>query len=512
MEFLTKFNDITLGKYNYIRVQEASLYTKKLGVLIKLLVPYDALDRLITDEDKDRMMSAIREVIPARFAIKVEYVKSYVDNELVKRFVIEYFKLKHPTIYIDDDEVIVKMDSNIAFITVSMKSSFYDYFSGQNINKTMTEYMSHKFCNDIKLKLVDSKKDIDIDADFANNASITVILRKVNTSDHVVVQGKTILEKPKYIVDCHEVEEKAVYAGVITDFKRMTSKRTDNSYYIITISDGTGSLICKAFTKYTGEGVYDKLQIGDEIIARGRVELDTFLHDSVLLIRDVSKCVIDRNSIVLKEELKEAPKNYVTIIPTQYTYETIVATDLFGDTSLLTVCPKSMMGKTFVVFDFETTGLSSRDCEVIEIGAVKVVDGVITEVFSSFVDPEIHIPERITEITSITDADVSGAPTMAKIIGDFYKFSYGAILVAHNAPFDKGFLDKYAKANRFLFDNRVVDTLFIAKRTLVLGAYKLGSICNYFGVSLEGAHRAVNDCEATAKILIKLAELGGLDN
>ncbi len=512
MEFLKQFNDITLEKYNYMRVKEAYLYTKRLGVLIKLLVPYDALDRLITDEDKEKILAAIKEILPDSFAVKVEYVKSYADDKSVKKHVSDYFKGRHPTIYIDDEDISVKFSEGVAFIKVLMKSSFYDYFAAQNLQSTMSDYMSHEFCSEIRLEIIDSKKDIDANLDFANDDTIIVISRKIFTGGHKIVHGKTIIERPKYIVDCKEVEEKAVYCGTITDFKRMTSKKTLNSYYVITISDGTGNLICKAFTKHSGEGVYDTMNIGEEIIVRGSVQLDTFLHDSVLMIRDVSKCVIDRESIILKEDLKQIPTSYVTVVPTKYTYETIVQNNLIDEPASDELCPLSMKGKTYVVFDFETTGLSNRDNEVIEIGAVKVVDGIITEAFSSFVNPGVPIPELITNLTSITDSDVESAPTMDKIISDFYKFSHDSILVAHNAPFDKGFLDRYAKENRFLFDNRVVDTLTVAKKTLVIPKYKLTSICDYFGVSLEGAHRAVNDCEATAKILIKLAALGGLDN
>ena len=511
MEFLTKFNDITLGKYNYIRLREVSLMIKKKSVNITMLVPYDALDRLISEEDIESIFAAVREIIPDSFDVCIDYVKSYADSELVKNNVIEYFKIKHPTISIDDDEISVNFMENTAHIKISMKSSFYSYFANQNLSAVMTEYMSHKFCNNITLEIEDSKRDVNLNIDLASNESITLLSRKVHTYDHQVVHGKAILEKPKYIIDCKEVEEKAVYTGKIIDFKRMVSKKTSNSYYIITITDGTANMICKAFTRYQGEGVYDKLSIGDEVIIRGKVELDTFLHDSVLIVKDVSRCIIEKASIVLKEELKGVPSSYETVFPTKYTYDAIVKTDLFSDEKDVVGCPDSMLGKTFVVFDFETTGLSARDCEVIEIGAVKVVDGIITEAFSSFANPGIPIPEKITEITSITDADVVNAPTMDKITPDFYKFSKDCILVAHNAPFDKGFLDKYAKANRFLFDNRVVDTLTVAKKTVVSSKYKLETLCNFFDITLEGAHRAVNDCEATAKLLVKLAELGGLD-
>ncbi len=97
---------------------------------------------------------------------------------------------------------------------------------------------------------------------------------------------------------------------------------------------------------------------------------------------------------------------------------------------------------------------------------------------------------------------------MSDVIADFYKFSENCVLVAHNAQFDKKFVDKYAKINGYLFANRVMDTIDMAKKSVLCKNYKLGTLCDYFGISLEGAHRAVNDCLATAKLFIELVKLG----
>lgn len=511
MEFLEKFNEITQEHYNYLRVHSVDIKKNPPTITINFLAPYDIIDRIMTDQDRTNIMKAVEMIIPNSMNIAVNYVKSFVNEEVVKMLVMEYFTKKHPTIIVEAKDVKVSIADEVVNITISMKSLFYDFFMSHDIANTMAEYMSHKFCNAIHLELIDSKQDLDIDSDFAADESITIVSRKVRTSDHTIIHGKSIQSRARYIVDCPEQEEKATYCGEVVDFKRKASKKTGNSYYEISINDGTGILLCKAFTKYSGEGEYDKINIGDEIIVYGNVEQDTYAHCTALLVRDMNKCVIDKTSIILKEDLKKEPATYTYVLPTKYEQDMVVKNDLFTDGGDVVVCPESMLGKSYVVFDFETTGIDTSTCEPIELGAVKVVDGIITEAFSTFVKPSCPIPEEITNITSITDEDVKNAPTMEQVIPDFYKFSRGSILVGHNViQYDKPILDRYAKQYRYLFDNRVVDTLLVARKTLTSKNYKLITICEYLGISLEGAHRAVNDCEATAKALIEMAKLGGL--
>ncbi|MDO4323353.1 MAG: PHP domain-containing protein, partial [Lachnospiraceae bacterium] len=162
----------------------------------------------------------------------------------------------------------------------------------------------------------------------------------------------------------------------------------------------------------------------------------------------------------------------------------------------------------FVVFDLETTGFSPEQNRIIEIGAVKVEEGRITDRFSTFVNPEVPIPFRIEELTSINDNMVLDAPVIEKILPEFMQFCEGCIMVAHNASFDMSFIDANCRRQGLLCDKTVVDTVAMARVLLPnLNRFKLDTVAKALGVSLENHHRAVDDAACTADIFVKFLEM-----
>ena len=163
---------------------------------------------------------------------------------------------------------------------------------------------------------------------------------------------------------------------------------------------------------------------------------------------------------------------------------------------------------TYVVFDLETTGFSPEKDRIIEIGAVKVVDGAITERFSTFVNPEIPIPFRIEELTSIKDDMVIDAPKIEEILPKFMQFCEGAIMVAHNAEFDMSFINKNCERQGLPCDFTIVDTVALARILLPnLNRFKLDTVAKALGVSLDNHHRAVDDAACTAEIFVKFIQM-----
>ena len=157
-----------------------------------------------------------------------------------------------------------------------------------------------------------------------------------------------------------------------------------------------------------------------------------------------------------------------------------------------------------VVFDIETTGFSATRDRIIEIGAVKVIEGKIVDKYSTFVNPDIPIPFEIENLTHITDEMVMDAPMIDVILPQFLEFCKGCILVAHNASFDVGFIRTKAAEMQIETDFTVVDTVGLARMLLPkLNRFKLNVVAKELHVSLESHHRAVDDAGATAEIFVK---------
>ena len=157
-----------------------------------------------------------------------------------------------------------------------------------------------------------------------------------------------------------------------------------------------------------------------------------------------------------------------------------------------------------VVFDIETTGFSATRDRIIEIGAVKVIEGKIVDKYSTFVNPDIPIPFEIENLTHITDEMVMDAPMIDVILPQFFEFCKGCILVAHNASFDVGFIRTKAAEMQIETDFTVVDTVGLARMLLPkLNRFKLNVVAKELHVSLESHHRAVDDAGATAEIFVK---------
>lgn len=177
--------------------------------------------------------------------------------------------------------------------------------------------------------------------------------------------------------------------------------------------------------------------------------------------------------------------------------------------SVVTMPRGQSLDDTFVVFDIETTGLSKETESITEIGAVKVVDGKIIDRFSTFVNPERPIPAEITKLTGITNEMVADAPVITEILPKFLEFCQDAVLVAHNANFDTGFIRLNAERKCGIeVKNTVLDTLELSRALLPeLKKHKLDIVCEQLGVSLEGHHRAVNDAEATAEVFLKFIDM-----
>lgn len=184
-----------------------------------------------------------------------------------------------------------------------------------------------------------------------------------------------------------------------------------------------------------------------------------------------------------------------------YGMEAYLVDDLKG---MVTNGKGQSMDGSFVVFDIETTGFSPLTCKIIEIGAVRVENGQITDRFSTFVNPKVPIPFRIEQLTGINDSMVMEAPEIEKVLPEFLEFCQGAVMVAHNADFDMSFIMENCRQQGLSDQFTYVDTVGMARFLLpALNRFKLDTVAKAVGVPLQNHHRAVDDAGCTADIFVK---------
>lgn len=162
--------------------------------------------------------------------------------------------------------------------------------------------------------------------------------------------------------------------------------------------------------------------------------------------------------------------------------------------------------RDYLCVDLETTGLSAKTDKIIEIGAVKVKNGQIVDTYGTFVRPGRALPERVTELTGITEAALEDAPTIAQVLPGFLEFAEELPLVGHRILFDYSFLKRALVNARLPFERSGIDTLKLARKFLSdLPSKKLSDLCLYYGIELQ-AHRAMEDARATHLLYQKLCD------
>ncbi len=163
------------------------------------------------------------------------------------------------------------------------------------------------------------------------------------------------------------------------------------------------------------------------------------------------------------------------------------------------------MLKTYISIDLETTGLKPKRDKIIEIGALKVVDGNVTDTFETFVNPGRRLEERIIGLTGIQDKDLEDAPYIEEVLPELLEFLQDFPLLGHSIFFDYSFLKKASVNSKLSFEKQAVDTLKIARKYLAdLEHRSLDYLCEYYGIP-HHAHRALADAEATHILYGKLA-------
>lgn len=458
---------------------------------------------------------------------------------------------------IEDNKVIVtaRNGAEAAALIKRIEAPFKEHFNALGLSNLVLEVIVSTETSDIETF---KKQTIEEDRQIAQKTSAEKEKRELTTKQNGTNKrleiGYKIPEEPIFMEEIIEEENRITVQGYIfsVDVRVLRSKR---SLLIIKATDYTDSLEIKMFSRNDEDAaLFNNVKAGQWIKARGRIQTDSFSNELTMMANDIQEVSVARRKDTPIEGEKRIELHAHTtmsqldavVSPTRlieqaadWGHEAIAITDhanvqaypeahraskehdikvLYGLEANLVddgvpiaynVQDFSLKKGTYIVFDVETTGLSSVYDTIIELAGVRLVDGEIVDRFESFANPHRKLPQIIIDITGITDDQLVDAPEVDDVLKDFHEWAGDDCLVAHNATFDIGFLNQgYKKIDYPKVLNPVIDTLELARFLFPnLGNHRLNTLCKRLEVELTQHHRAIYDAEATAYLFWKLVAL-----
>lgn len=395
----------------------------------------------------------------------------------------------------------------------------------------------------------------------AENTTVEIEVREGKFATPQIIQssirplyGRSIRGKMIPISSISGDSGRIVVWGDVFDIEKKVTKSGDKNIFTIDITDYTGSTTAKVFNSIKESAVIDNIKKGDTIVVQGDVEYDKYAGELVVNARSIGTAqkvkVVDnaeKKRVELHMHTNMSQMDAVTSAGDlvnrayQWGHKAVAITDhgvaqafpdamkaadkinkdeekikiIYGvEAYFMDDLVESVKGDadtgfdgTFICFDIETTGLSAARDKITEIGAVKVENGVITDTFSTFANPEMPIPQKITQLTGITDDMVKDAPSQSEAVGAFLEFAGNNVLVAHNAPFDTSFIAKACEDMGREYNYTSIDTVAISRAILTdIKNCKLDTVAKFLRLGDFNHHRATDDAEMLARIFINLCQ------
>lgn len=395
----------------------------------------------------------------------------------------------------------------------------------------------------------------------AENTTVEIEVREGKFATPQIIQssirplyGRSIRGKMIPISSISGDSGRIVVWGDVFDIEKKVTKSGDKNIFTIDITDYTGSTTAKVFNSIKESAVIDNIKKGDTIVVQGYVEYDKYAGELVVNARSIGTAqkvkVVDnaeKKRVELHMHTNMSQMDAVTSAGDlvnrayQWGHKAVAITDhgvaqafpdamkaadkinkdeekikiIYGvEAYFMDDLVESVKGDadtgfdgTFICFDIETTGLSAARDKITEIGAVKVENGVITDTFSTFANPEMPIPQKITQLTGITDDMVKDAPSQSEAVSAFLEFAGDNVLVAHNAPFDTSFIAKACEDMGREYNYTSIDTVAISRAILTdIKNCKLDTVAKFLRLGDFNHHRATDDAEMLARIFINLCQ------
>ena len=472
--------------------------------------------------------------------------KSLLDakgfDKALKRLVAEEFSLEINIIYTGTLEV----DGQSEEYMQTMKNAA-EKIERQKIEESVHDTAS----NEAVTKAVKEKRNSDAVQEIEVREG-KFLLPQIVEASIKPFYGRSIRGKIEPISTIVADTGRIVVWGDIFDIEKKVTKSGDKNIFVIDITDYSGSTSVKVFGTIKDTAILDNLKKGDTVVVQGDVEYDRYAGELMLIARSIGTA--NKVKVVDKAEEKRVELHLHTNMSqmdavtsagdlvkraADWGHPAVAITDhgvaqafpdamkaadkinkdgekikvIYGtEAYFMDDLVESVSGKseepldgTFICFDIETTGLSANRDKITEIGAVKVENGQITDTFSTFANPGMPIPAKITELTGITDAMVKDAPSQSEAVSAFLEFAGDNVLVAHNAPFDTSFIRKACENMNREYNYTSIDTVAISRAILTdIKNCKLDTVAKYLRLGDFNHHRATDDAEMLARIFINL--------
>ncbi len=497
--------------------------------MIDFLVKADVYDTFLTKELRKKVKTLANEILPEIVYANVNFIKTITEIKYVYKHLIDHLNKNFAMIFnfFNGKNIDVSLKDGLIYVDFKVQEFMVDFFYQNDTLNKIKDFLDVNFWEDSEVTLtaipnekIEEKIIEDIEEEETHSPSIRFVEVKVDR----VYYGR-VINSPRYICDVIKTasNDLTICGRFSKIYKRDIVTKTGKNCSIFTanIGDSTGVMPVKFFAfppkKFKKEELNfeweDIFQDGNTIIVCGEYVFDTYANQLVLSVKGLASTEINFDSINTTKVYRKIPKNYKVVLPNPYVeegegkYSNKTQTDFFTPDER--ELPRDLEESNFVVFDLETTGLYKEKDYIIEIAAVKIEKGVITETFSTLINPQIEIPQTATDVNNITDSMVADKPLFREVIGDFIKFIGDYILVAHNGNnFDIPFIQLKADECYFKIENGFIDTLVLSKQLLPgLKKYNLNALAKKFGFENKDAHRALSDTIVTAKIFIELLYL-----
>lgn len=499
------------NKYDFLRLLEVNYDKSQFCCTIIFLFPQTVTE--ITDDMREEIYSFLNNYLNLNAKLIIKYKKSFLDEKIIKDSVFNFFAKNNLSLFnnITKDNILVKKDIYIN-VTLSMPNELIEYIQANKIHNTLKLYLEKEFISEFYINLQVNSQILDdsILQQRKDNLEFPVLqkIKRYEVFHPENLLGRSISPFPELIKEQKGEKSQVILSGKISNIakKEYKSKRNKNKdelnyFYTFSLSDTTGNISCIHFSTKSNEAKLDMLSEELPYLFQGDLRNNSF-GKLTYYIRYINACEFSVNEVKKAQEEKKEQvvltDTYTYVFPQKY--EVTSQSNMFSTENYTDL----IMHNDIVVFDVETTGLDADNCEIIEIGACKIVKGVITETFQSLIKPKSTITETITEITGIDNEMVKDAYNVNQVLADFICFCKGCVLSGYNVGFDMKFIQNAAKNLKYTFDNRVEDTMAIAREKVFLKKYTLSNVAKNLDVSLKNAHRALNDAIATAKVLLKL--------